>query len=79
MNAALTAHLRELGPLWMKLSTAAGKSLQSWFPCRDTDEQAIISRMVSGRGAPDSRRLFVDLVPVAICPNRLTASAPEEP
>jgi hypothetical protein len=40
MNAALTAHLRELGPLWMVVFSG-GKSLQSWYPCRDTDEQSL--------------------------------------
>ena len=40
MNAALTARLRELGPLWMVVFSG-GKSLQSWFPCRDTDEQSL--------------------------------------
>ena len=37
MNAALAAHLRELAPLWMVVYSG-GKSLQSWFPCKDTDD-----------------------------------------
>ena len=41
MNAALAAHLRELGPLWMVVYSG-GKSLQSWFPCRDADETALL-------------------------------------
>jgi hypothetical protein len=40
MNAALSAHLRELGPLWLVVYSG-GKSLQSWFPCRDTDEETL--------------------------------------
>jgi hypothetical protein len=40
MNAALTAHLRELGPLWLTVYSG-GKSLQSWYPCRDSDEQSL--------------------------------------
>jgi hypothetical protein len=40
MNAALCAHLRSLGPLWL-VTYSGGKSLQSWFPCKDTDEQTL--------------------------------------
>jgi hypothetical protein len=40
MNSALTNHLRELGPLWLVVYSG-GKSLQSWFPCRDTDEATL--------------------------------------
>jgi hypothetical protein len=40
MNAALSAHLRELGPLWLVVYSG-GKSLQSWFPCKDTDEDSL--------------------------------------
>jgi hypothetical protein len=40
MNAALVAHLRGLGPLWMVVYSG-GKSLQSWFPCRDVTEQSL--------------------------------------
>jgi putative DNA primase/helicase len=32
MNAALAAHLRTIGPLWLTVYSG-GKSLQSWFPC----------------------------------------------
>jgi hypothetical protein len=34
------AHLRELGPLWITVYSG-GKSLQSWFPCRHSDEQSL--------------------------------------
>ena len=40
MNAALSAHLLDLGNPWMVVYSG-GKSLQSWFPCRDTDEQLL--------------------------------------
>ncbi len=40
MNAALSAHLRTLGPLWLVIYSG-GKSLQSWFPCKDTNEEAL--------------------------------------
>ncbi len=37
MNAALTAHLMRSAPLWLVVYSG-GKSLQSWWPCRETDE-----------------------------------------
>ena len=37
MNAALTAHLMQSAPLWLVVYSG-GKSLQSWWPCRETDE-----------------------------------------
>lgn len=40
MNAALCAHLRALGPLWMTVYSG-GKSFQSWFACRSADEQKL--------------------------------------
>jgi hypothetical protein len=40
MNAALAAHLRTIGPLWITVYSG-GKSLQSWFPCRDVKEQEL--------------------------------------
>jgi hypothetical protein len=40
MNAALTAHLRKSGPLWM-IVFSAGKSLQSWWPCKGVPEQEL--------------------------------------
>jgi hypothetical protein len=40
MNAALSAYLRTRGPLWMTVYSG-GKSFQSWFPCRDIDEQEL--------------------------------------
>lgn len=40
MNAALAAHLRTIGPLWITVYSG-GKSLQSWFPCRGVNEQEL--------------------------------------
>jgi hypothetical protein len=37
MNAALSAYLRGIGPLWMTVYSG-GKSLQSWFACKNTPE-----------------------------------------
>jgi hypothetical protein len=42
MNAALCAHLRSRGPLWMT-AYSGGKSLQAWFPCRDLDEALLLN------------------------------------
>jgi hypothetical protein len=41
LNAALCAHLRGRGPFWLT-AYSGGKSLQSWFPCRGTDEAALL-------------------------------------
>ena len=40
MNAALTAHLMQSAPLWLVVYSG-GKSLQSWWPCRETGEDAL--------------------------------------
>ena len=37
MNAALTAHLMRSATPWLVVYSG-GKSLQSWWPCRETDE-----------------------------------------
>jgi hypothetical protein len=41
INAALTAHLRSLGNLWMVVFSG-GKSLQSWWPCLGTEEDSLL-------------------------------------
>ncbi len=40
MNAALAAHLRDAGPLWATIFSG-GKSLQSWFACKNVDEREL--------------------------------------
>jgi hypothetical protein len=40
MNAALAAHLRTIGPLWLTVYSG-GSSLQSWFPCKGVAEQEL--------------------------------------